>query len=195
MPNIVLFSDDEYLIRTYQKSHKYFDDLLYVESYDKLLECADEETHILYDYEGNSDEVAEIASRSKVFVLAYEPSFREGTKLLNLGIKGYANRYIAPLHLQEALAQVDQGNIWLYPEFIQEMIQSLKQPEDESINVDMERLTSKEQDVAKYVADGLSNKEIAYKMDITVRTVKAHLSSIFEKLDVHDRLSLALKIK
>lgn len=53
-------------------------------------------------------------------------------------------------------------------------------------------LTRRELEIARLVNKGCSNKAVAKELDITERTVKAHLSSIFEKLDVKDRLQLAV---
>lgn len=55
-------------------------------------------------------------------------------------------------------------------------------------------LSERELQAAKLVAGGASNKEIADQLAITERTVKAHLSAIFEKLGVRDRLQLSLRI-
>lgn len=49
--------------------------------------------------------------------------------------------------------------------------------------------------MVKYVAAGLSNKEIAEEMSITVRTVKAHLTSVFNKTGLRDRVALALRYR
>jgi DNA-binding NarL/FixJ family response regulator len=59
-------------------------------------------------------------------------------------------------------------------------------------NDELDDLSERELDVAQYVSKGLSNKQIAFEMDITERTVKAHLTSIFKKTNTKDRLSLAL---
>ena len=55
-------------------------------------------------------------------------------------------------------------------------------------------LTERERGVALAVARGATNKEVARQLDITERTVKAHLSAIFRKLSVRDRLQLMLKL-
>jgi two-component system, NarL family, nitrate/nitrite response regulator NarL len=60
------------------------------------------------------------------------------------------------------------------------------------VGVLLSQLTQREREVAVEAAKGLSNKEIARILDITDRTVKAHLASIFERLKVKDRLHLAL---
>jgi two-component system, NarL family, nitrate/nitrite response regulator NarL len=55
-------------------------------------------------------------------------------------------------------------------------------------------LSLREAEVALSVADGLSNREVAAKLDITERTVKAHLSAAFDKMGVRDRLQLVLRV-
>jgi DNA-binding NarL/FixJ family response regulator len=56
----------------------------------------------------------------------------------------------------------------------------------------LELLSERERAVALCVARGESNKEITQKLDIAERTIKAHLTTIFEKLGVRDRLQLAV---
>jgi DNA-binding NarL/FixJ family response regulator len=55
-------------------------------------------------------------------------------------------------------------------------------------------LTAREQETAALLARGASNKEIARQLDITERTVKAHVGAMLEKLGVRDRLRLSLII-
>ena len=55
-------------------------------------------------------------------------------------------------------------------------------------------LTPREREIALWIASGDRNKEIANRLEITERTVKAHLTSIFRKLGLTDRLRLALFI-
>jgi DNA-binding NarL/FixJ family response regulator len=55
-------------------------------------------------------------------------------------------------------------------------------------------LTQREAQIALLVSDGNTNKQIAHRLDITERTVKAHLTQIFRKLGISDRFMLALRI-
>jgi DNA-binding NarL/FixJ family response regulator len=55
-------------------------------------------------------------------------------------------------------------------------------------------LTDREKEVARTLARGASNKEIARSLDITERTVKAHVGAVLEKLQVRDRLQLSLVV-
>ena len=56
------------------------------------------------------------------------------------------------------------------------------------------KLTRREQTVASAIASGASNKEIARRLKITERTVKAHVSAVLDKLQVRDRLQISLRI-
>jgi len=120
------------------------------------------------------------------------PSFKIGKELLPFGIKGYANSRLSSVHLLQALGIVNDGKMWLYPEFIQKLIKeaSIGPKLEENKNVDS--LTNKERQISLLVSRGCSNKVIAYKLDIAESTVKVHLRKIFRKLYVTDRLSLAL---
>lgn len=130
----------------------------------------------------------------KVIALSDVPSFAEGQVLLQKGLKGYANTHIHITHLQQAISLINSGNIWLYPTFMQELIvQSL--PKTSSRDETLNRLSAREKETALEVAKGRSNKEIASELNITERTVKAHLSSIFEKVGAGDRFALALMLK
>jgi len=130
----------------------------------------------------------------KVMALSDMPSFAEGQVLLQKGIKGYANTQIHYVHLKQAISMIQNNNIWLYPSFMQELI-SHSIDELDSREILLDKLSVRERETALEVAKGKSNKEIASSLEITERTVKAHLSSIFEKLDASDRFSLALMLK
>jgi DNA-binding NarL/FixJ family response regulator len=125
-----------------------------------------------------------------LLVLSDTPTLAEGLPLLQLGAKGYTNTYIHLLHLNQAIEAIGSGNVWISPSFMQDLI-SRVEPDEFRSHPNIDSLTNRENEVAQLIKSGLSNKEIASKLNITERTVKQHLSHIFEKLDVHDRLSLA----
>lgn len=130
-----------------------------------------------------------------VIVLSDTPSYHEGSPLLALGMRGYANTYIHPDHLQQAITTIRSGNVWLYPEFMQQLIQQATHAIAQPKLTVLEPLTERERETALLVREGLSNKEIASRLGITERTVKQHMSHIFEKLEVSDRFALAMLLK
>ena len=146
------------------------------------------------DIEGFLDLLHSEYLHISIMLFSQRPSFVQGSRFLKYGVKAYGNTYMDPIHLQEALDVVKHGDTWLYPEFIQTMIQTLLTPKT-SLHVKndlLEKLSLKERDVALLIREGLSNKEIALRVGTTERTVKAHLSSIYEKIGVKDRLALAI---
>ncbi|MFK4146493.1 response regulator transcription factor [Streptomyces sp. NPDC004065] len=56
----------------------------------------------------------------------------------------------------------------------------------------LDRLTPRESEVFALMAEGLSNEDMAHRLHLTERTVRAHLSAISEKLELHSRLTLCL---
>jgi len=128
--------------------------------------------------------------------LAEVPGFKQAMRLQQRGVRGYGNRHMLLQNLKQAVAAVRAGQVWMPPAIINQMISSMSPAEPEAEQpLPLEELSKREREVADLVAQGLSNKEIADKLFISVRTVKAHLTSIFSKTGCRDRLELAVKIK
>jgi len=86
------------------------------------------------------------------------------------------------------------GNIWLGRSLLQRLLRDVDARLPEVETDWAQALSPREQEVARYASLGDSNAEIAERMSISERTVRAHLSAIFEKLQVQDRLMLTLKV-
>lgn len=157
---------------------------------------------VCIDIDTNAKEtIADILAlnpNAKILLLSREPNFIEGREYLALGIKGYANAHMQEVHFNDAVTSIKNGNVWLYPEFIQSMIvlmtKEASTSKDQNQNV-LEKLTSKERDIANLIYQGLTNQEIAEVSGITLRTVKAHVSAIFEKTGVKDRINLVILMR
>ncbi len=128
----------------------------------------------------------------EIFILSQDPSFIKGKELLGLGIKGYGNARMQKVHFKDALECIKRGDVWVYPEFIQNMIKIINTSEPKPQNDALSSLTFREKQIAILVHEGHTNKEIADFLNITLRTVKAHTGSIYEKLQVKDRIALVL---
>jgi DNA-binding NarL/FixJ family response regulator len=92
-----------------------------------------------------------------------------------------------------------EGEIWVPRQLITKLIGELARESNAGThtfsfagNSAIEHLTPREIQVAEMVHRGGNNKSIARTLDISERTVKAHLSAIFRKLDIENRLHLAL---
>ena len=125
------------------------------------------------------------------------PKDEEAISALDRGCVGYCHAFSD----SETLLQVNQvttaGHVWIGQHLMQQLIQTANLAKPIPITTALPwgiRLTAREREMASLAAHGTSNLAIAKQCDITERTVKAHLSAVFEKLGVADRLQLALKV-
>ena len=137
-----------------------------------------------------------LAGRSLI-VLADEPAEDEAMAALSAGASGYCNSHAAPQVLRQVATVVENGGVWIGQSLMQRFLAAsarlLPEPAVEK-NAWRVSLTPREQEVATELAKGASNKEIARQLDITERTVKAHVGATLEKLGARDRLQLSLII-
>jgi len=131
-----------------------------------------------------------------MLVLTPIPTFEEGYPLLRMGVKGYANLHLGTVNLENALSVLESGGSWFDPGFMNDLIRRIDyKGVSQGTDGDLEKLSERELEIGRYVAQGLSNHQIAQTIEITERTVKAHLLSCYKKLGLNDRVSLALWFK
>ncbi|MEW6552007.1 MAG: response regulator transcription factor [Campylobacterota bacterium] len=129
-----------------------------------------------------------------IFLLDRTPSIQKAKKYLGLSVKGYANALMNSSLFNYAIKIIKDGMIWLHPEFVSNLISEIPHSSTKTQEI-LEALTDREKEVAVMIADGLNYKQIGENLNITLRTVKAHAQNIFTKLNVKDRLALALYLK
>jgi len=132
------------------------------------------------------------------------PDEQQVNALVN-GAAGYCESNESASMIASALNSILKGEIWIQRHLVQRVIGALvninsQKQANESLNMaeakeKLNRLSARELDVAKMVEIGENNKKIAQHLNISDRTVKAHLTSAFKKLMIKDRLQLALLMK
>lgn len=126
-------------------------------------------------------------------ILSDTPSEAEALAALSAGASGFCNGHAAPQVLQQVAKAVENGGVWVGQGLMQRLLAATARLlPDVKADAWRARLTAREQETALLVAKGASNKEIARLLDITERTVKAHVSAMLEKLGARDRLQLSL---
>jgi DNA-binding NarL/FixJ family response regulator len=112
---------------------------------------------------------------------------------LEAGANGYLLKDVDPDELVAAIRAVHAGESPLDPEVAKRLLSRFQRPAASgAAEAAHETLTEREMDVLRLLTQGKSNKEIARALFIGDRTVKSHLSAIFQKLDVTDRTQAAL---
>lgn len=117
--------------------------------------------------------------------------------LVKAGVRGYCRSDSSPEQLRLIIESVQRGELWIRRKLVSRLIDELgkttaKNKAYQASFGMLNKLTSREFDIAVRVGNGESNKHIANACGITERTVKAHLTEVFNKLGVSDRLNLAL---
>lgn len=118
-------------------------------------------------------------------------------EFLKAGIRGCCRSDTEPKLLKQVVLAVQGGELWIRRSLTSRLVEELgkstfKNKSYQQNLVILNKLTHREYDIAVRIANGESNKLIALECKITERTVKAHLTEIFIKLGVTDRLNLAL---
>ncbi len=195
--NIILHSDDINLLDYWEKSLK--------ESYNICFELDElkklKSSIVIINYSAFNSQQKEFIqilndSLNKVLVLHRVPDIVVAREVLSYGAKGYGNALMKDHFLHAAINTLKEDMIWLYPELTSKIIINLPTTEVENnISDILSVLSKREKEVAYLLRDGATYKEISAKLDITPRTVKAHAQHIYQKLNLKDRLALAIKLK
>ena len=143
-----------------------------------------------------------LASRAACVVLADIPDDLGALECLAAGARGYCNSHADARVLKLVADVVMRGGLWVGDSLLKRMVEGVSRlapapaPAGAAPGAagELAVLSRREREVAEAVAGGAGNKDVARQLGITERTVKAHLSTIFDKLGVKDRLQLAVRI-
>jgi NarL family two-component system response regulator LiaR len=141
-----------------------------------------------------SKEIKKVSASTAIIILtAYDdPQYVLG--LLEAGAAGYLLKSARGRDVVAAIRAVREGESVLHPSIIAMLLKrAMGLQVNESKPMSKESLTEREIEVLKLAAQGMSNKEIAENLSVTVRTVKAHISNLFAKMDVASRTEAILK--
>jgi len=140
-------------------------------------------------------ELREAASNARVLILT-APGKQEGhQRAVQAGAAGVVFKNQEPVVLIKAVLKVHAGEVWLDRATMGNLFNEMTRKKSNGRDPDetrRESLTQRELEVISLIAEGLKNKQIAQRLFISQTTVTHHLSSIFSKLDVSDRLELVI---
>ncbi len=120
-------------------------------------------------------------------------SFAEDERVVSAiqaGALGYLLKDASPQELEQAIHVVYGGESYLHPNIARKLVRQVNKPP--SGNYPAKRLTPRETDILKLVAEGHSNEEIARRLYLSAQTVSSHLWRMMKKLEVENRTQLAL---
>ena len=147
----------------------------------------------------------DVSARSPATRVMILTAFSDEENVLNAakgGAKGYVPKGVPSATLLQAIKVVHGGGFWIDREIpswetFQEIVQDQAGARDEAapqVDESIKALTKREMEILRLVAEGLTNEEIGKKIFISEKTVKTHLTNIFDKLKVNNRFKAALML-
>lgn len=217
---LVAVTDNQDLAQQWERSFKDLCEVLHASDIQTMRSHVDEYKPSLLlidqDLPGLSilKEIAELLKASpSTKIVVFSASFDEENAIavIKAGAKGYEQKNSDVLLLKKSIEVIRKGELWIPRYLITRLlseVQVMIDKERESAAAlskgpaagagqsmaKLDQLTRREQQIAELIANGYSNKEIGGLLKISESTVKAHLSAIYHKLGLLDRLSLALFI-
>lgn len=128
----------------------------------------------------------------KVLILTIHNEVEYLVRAVEIGVDGYVLKDSDSTVLKKAIFIVNKGDTFIQPELNTLLKAKMEEKRHSSLNDADDSLTRREVEVLKLLAEGLFNKEIAYMLAISEKTVKNHVSNIFKKINVSDRTQAAV---
>ncbi len=141
---------------------------------------------------------------NKVVIVGEDFTPRQQIQFIYEGASGYSDKSIDKCMILRTIESVLNNEIWIRRQFMPQMLRGVAAKQSFSANTGQSKnevcksisvLTEREIEVAEHVYSGKDNLSIAEQLNISNRTVKAHMSAIFRKLNVQDRFQLVVFLK
>jgi len=136
----------------------------------------------------------DVGANTKVIILTIHDDKEYLFATMKIGADGYILKDSDANSLIRAIRDVNSGRTYIQPNLAKMMVDELNYKDEESNGMlkKIRSLTKREYEVLTLIAEGLNNKDIADKLFISEKTVKNHVSSIFKKIGVNDRIQAAI---
>ncbi len=121
----------------------------------------------------------------KIIMLSMHANDEYLRQALSAGAAGYLLKGADPAELELALKSVMRGETYLTPAVSKRLVQEFLQQDGEAPQ-SQPKLTPRQREILQMIAEGHSTKEIATRLDLSVKTVETHRAAIMNRLDIHD---------
>jgi len=159
----------------------------------RLLRTSAMPTIILLDYDLGSERVTDFLYEAKaqgfdgkVLVVTAGVSGREAVQLIQAGVHGIIHKHNSPKALCDAIRQIARGDVYLENAYLSSVFHDM----DQTRTQEGPHLTERDKSVLRLVLQGLANKEIASRLQVSEGAVKSAISQLFQKLGARTRTQL-----
>jgi len=132
----------------------------------------------------------------RIVMLTVSETNADVTTALNAGVQGYILKGVGSRALADILRNVAAGEGYLTPTLSARLLSDLQSPQSANGVADrLRQLTERQTEILRLVAEGLSNKEVALRLELQEKTVKHHMTGVLSKLNVRNRTEAALMVR
>src|SRR5699024_10072925 len=123
----------------------------------------------------------------KVIIISSENDEKNITEMIRAGVHGYLLKEMGIHAFIDAIKLVKQGTVYIHPAASDTLVKDYRKlmQEKNEVNVPLHLYTKRECEVLQLLADGQSNRKIAKTLNVSEKTVKNHVSSLFKKMKVN----------
>jgi DNA-binding NarL/FixJ family response regulator len=126
----------------------------------------------------------------KFLALSVSDAPEDVIAVVRAGARGYVTKNIAPPELRDAIQRVHQGDAVFSPRLAGFVLDAFAASAPEPIDPELDLLTPREREVLRLIARGFAYKQVARRLDISIKTVETHVSAVLRKLQLSSRYEL-----
>lgn len=128
----------------------------------------------------------------KLVILSMHKTESYIAKALNAGVNAYVLKDNALEELLSAIRSVDEGRMFLSPDLVEMVVSGYLNEKPTGTNSEADSISVREREVVQLLAEGLNNKEVADRLNLSVKTVETHRANIMKKLGLKNIADLVL---
>lgn len=137
------------------------------------------------------ESVVETNPDVKFLALSVSDSAEDVIAMIRAGARGYVTKTIEPPELADAVRRVHAGDAVFSPRLAGFVLDAFAGAIPSDDDPELDQLTAREKDVLRLIARGYAYKQVARKLEISIKTVETHVSSVLRKLQLSNRHELA----
>jgi DNA-binding NarL/FixJ family response regulator len=127
----------------------------------------------------------------KFLALSVSDQAEDVIAMIRAGARGYVTKTIEPEELSDAVRRIDAGDAVFSPRLAGFVLDAFAGAIPSDDDPELDQLTSREKDVLRLIARGFAYKQVARKLNISIKTVETHVSAVLRKLQLSNRHELA----
>ena len=141
---------------------------------------------------GLKPEIMAALPTTRVLILSMHTTEDFVRRAIKAGASGYLVKDSAPLELKMAIASVLRDEIYLSPRVSRHVVSGFLNGGSQPRESSMDALTARQREILQLIAEGTSTKEIAFQLNLSIKTVETHRAALMERLDIHDIAGLVI---